>query len=429
MMAKNVKNSDAGSIELEVILDKTNGLYQLANILNWDYLIEAYGPYYEENNGRPGVPIRVMVGLHYLKYLENESDDTIVEKFVENPYWQYFCGYKTFQHRFPCHPTSLGKWRKRIGEKGLEKLLSHVIDTAKFEGFLPEKLLKHINVDTTVQEKAIAFPTDSRLLHKAREKLVKACHEREINLRQSYKRLSKKALLKQGRYRHASQLKRAKKEDKKIKNYLGRVIRDIERKVDNPDSYLVSLLAKAKKLFFQKKNDKNKIYSLHAPEVECIAKGKANKKYEFGCKVSIATTVKDPWVISISAEHGNPYDGKTLCSTIKKVEKNSGVKPEKAFVDKGYRGKEHHPPDVEVYVSGKRTDNRALKKLIKQRSAIEPIIGHLKNDHRMSKNRLLGKIGDKINAILSGCAFNLRKMIRLLKERNSDLTLGSQAAA
>ena len=161
-------------VELESFLNKSHELYRLTHILNWDYLIDELGLYYVENNGRPGIPIRVIVGLHYLKYLENESDESVIEKFCENPYWQYFCGYKTFQHELPCHPTTLVKWRHRVDEAGIEKLLSETINTAKREGLLPEKICRRVNVHTTVEEKAIAFPTDAKLYHKMQINLVTA---------------------------------------------------------------------------------------------------------------------------------------------------------------------------------------------------------------------------------------------------------------
>lgn len=204
-------------VRLEYILDRSHALYQLANRLNWDFLVRELGAYYSEGAGRPEIPIRVIAGLHYLKYLENESDESVVEKFCENPYWQYFCGLETFQHEIPCHPTTLVKWRKRIGEKGIEKLLSHTIDTAKFEGILPEKLLKKVNVDTTVQEKAITFPTDTKLCHRLRVKLVVAARIRGLKLRQTYVRVGKRASIMQGRYAHAGQMKRARKEFKKVR--------------------------------------------------------------------------------------------------------------------------------------------------------------------------------------------------------------------
>lgn len=403
-------------VELESFLDKDHELYRLTNILNWDYLIDSIGPYYVENNGRPGVPTRVIAGLHYLKYLENESDESVVEKFCENPYWQYFCGFKTFQHEFPCHPTTLVKWRNRIGIDGVEKLLSETINTAKREGLLPEKLCRRVNVDTTVQEKAITFPTDAKLFHKMRQNLVKAATKRNVGLRQSYHRVGKYALLNQNRYAHARQMKRAQKELKKLKNYMGRVTRDISRKVPTPDEELSKLLNLSDRLFKQKRDDKNKLYSLHAPEVECIAKGKSKAKYEFGCKVAVTTTCKDPWVVSIFAEHGNPYDGHTLQKSLNQSEQLTQIKVEDAFVDRGYRGKENHPKSTRVFISGMKRLPLSLKKLLRARSGIEPVIGHLKEDHGLDRNYLLGKTGDMINAILTGCAFNLKKIMRLLPD-------------
>lgn len=402
-------------IKLEDILDKKHALYQLANRLNWAYLIEGFGPFYAEGPGRPEIPIRIIVGLHYLKYLENESDEGVVEKFCENPYWQYFCGLETFQHKLPCHPTTLVKWRQRVGEKGVEKLLSHTIDTAKREALLPEKLLKNVNVDTTVQEKAITFPTDTKLCHRMRIKLIHAAKKRSLSLRQTYVRVGKRASIMQGRYAHAGQMKRARKEFKKVKSYLGRVTRDIRRQVDlSKDAELAFLISQSEQLLKQEKSTPKKLYSLHAPEVECIAKGKAHKKYEFGCKVSIVTTCKEPWVLSVLAHHGNPYDGATLIECLNKAEENSNVKIENAFADKGYRGKEHHPENIKVFISGRKNLPSRFKKLLKGRSGIEPIIGHLKSDHRLERNHLLGKVGDKINAILSGCAFNLSKIMSLM---------------
>ena len=414
------QKSDEVGVKLEEILDKTHGLYQLANRLNWDYLIESCGAYYSEA-GRPGVPIRVMAGLHYLKYLENESDESIVEKFCENPYWQYFCGFETFQHRFPYHPTTLVKWRKKVGIEGVEKLLEETINTAKREALLPEKLCRRLNVDTTVQEKAITFPTDAKLFYKMREKLVDAAAHRLIPLRQSYVRVGKKSLRMQYQYRHAGQMKRAAKETKKLRTYLGRVTRDIERKSPLIDEKLANQLALSRRLIKQKKTDKNKLYSLHAPEVECISKGKTHKKYEFGCKVAIATTCKEPWAVAVKTIHGNPYDGHTLKETVEKAEEITEVKAETVFADRGYKGKENHPSDIKVFLSGSKRVHGIFKRLLRGRSGIEPIIGHVKNDHRMAKNYLLGELGDKINAVLAGCGFNLRKILRFITLENEPL--------
>jgi IS5 family transposase len=298
----------------------------------------------------------------------------------------------------------------------MEKLLGETIEAAKREGALKPNEIKRVNVDTTVQEKAIAFPTDARLYHKARRTLVREARRERIRLRQSYSRVGKRALQKQGRYGHANQGQRARKETRKLRVYLGRVIRDIRRKAEangiELSEGLKQYLERADRIFRQKREDKNKVYSMHAPEVECISKGKAHKKYEFGCKVSVVTTSKNNWVVGVDALHGNPYDGHTLKAAHAQVWKITGVKPEEIFVDKGYRGSDHHPEGANVYISGRRLKG-ALRKLLKRRSAIEPVIGHLKQDHRMGRNYLMGTEGDRINAMLVGCGFNLRKLLRV----------------
>ncbi len=245
-----------------------------------------------------------------------------------------------------------------------------------------------------MQEKAITFPTDAKLYNKMREDLVKEAKKRHVLLRQSYSYVGKYALLKQNRYAHARQMKRAQQELRKLKNYLGRVTRDIIHKVAHPDGQLNELICLSKRLLAQKREDKNKLYSLHAPEVECIAKGKAKAKYEFGCKVAVTTTCKEPWVTSVFAVHGNPYDGRTLGKSLSQSERLTEIKAEDAFVDRGYRGKRHHPEGTRIFISGTKRLAGVLKKLLRSHSGIEPIIGHLKKDHRLDRNYLLGTTGD-----------------------------------
>ena len=318
---------------LDQILNHRHSLYRLADSIDWSFFDREFGSLYTENFGRPGLPIRLLVGLHYLKHAFNVSDESVVDQFLENPYWQYFCGFEYFQHEFPLDPTTLVKWRKRIGPKGMEKLLQATIETAKNKEYLTEKHLERVNVDTTVQEKAIAFPTDSRLYHKARKILVRLAKREGIDLRQSYERLGKRALIMRGRYSHARHMNRAKKEQKKLRVFLGRVIRDIKRKWQAPGGVLATMLERAQRVFDQKRNDKNKLYSMQAPEVECIAKGKVHKKYEFGCKVSLVSTSKDSWIIGTQAVHGNPYDGHTLKSALDQTEEITGWRPQHAYCD------------------------------------------------------------------------------------------------
>ena len=397
---------------LDQQLNPKHPLFQLAQKFDWSYFEQEFGSFYSEEMGRPGAPTRLLVGLHYLKHTYNESDESVVEKWVENPYWQYFCGYEYFQHKLPCHPTLLVKWRQRIKAEGVEKMLKEILSTAVRNATLDAKEVERVNVDTTVQEKAIAFPTDARLYEKARTAVVREAQQASVKLRQSYKRVGKNALYNQSRYARAQQINKAKKETKKLRNFLGRVLRDVERKLPKPSEKFKDLLANATRIHTQEKNDKQKLYSVHAPEVECIAKGKAHKKYEFGCKVAFVTTSKSNWIVGVEAHHGNPYDGATLKASINQTERLTGIRPKEVFVDRGYRGKAHHPEDVKVHIAGQHKARGALKKHFKRRNAIEPVIGHEKQDHGLGRNHLKGQEGDRINALLSGCGFNLRKLLR-----------------
>ena len=231
-------------------------MYRLSGEIDLSFFEETMGGFFDPGQGRPALPVRLLVGLHYLKSLYNVSDEKVVSTFVENPYWQYFCGYEYFQHSPPCNPTSLVHWRKRFGADGFELLLTETIEAARRSGAMKPSSLRRVNVDTTVQEKAIEFPTDARLYHKMRRKLVKAAKSRSIDLRQSYERVGQKAFVMQGRYARASQSKRARREIRKLRVYLGRVVRDIERKCKEPDSKLKELLYRGKKIFSQKKTDK-----------------------------------------------------------------------------------------------------------------------------------------------------------------------------
>lgn len=426
-----VDQGDLFRSRLDQILNRRHCLYRLADTIDWSFFEKEFGSLYTENFGRPGLPIRLLVGLHYLKHAYNVSDEGVVEQFLENPYWQYFCGFEYFQHEFPLDPTTLVKWRKRIGPKGMDKLLQGTVETAKSEGHVTEKHLERVNVDTTVQEKAIAYPTNARLYHKARRILVRLAKRDGINLRQTYERLGKRAFIMQGRYSHARQMNRSKREQKRLKVFLGRVVRDIRRKCLAPEGLLATMLERSEQLLRQQRNDKNKLYSLQAPEVECIAKGKAHKKYEFGCKVSLVSTSKDNWIIGAQAVHGNPYDGHTLKGALKQTQEISGWRPQNAYCDKGYKGVPHMLGTTEVHLANKKKASMKPNewRWYKRRSAIEPVIGHVKSDHRMDRNYLKGKEGDTINAILAACGFNIRKLLRaillwLFKERFKQVTLG-----
>ena len=403
---------------LSELLNPEHPLYVLAERIDWSQFNVAIDACYADELGRPGVNTRLMVGLLYLKHAFDESDESVVARWVENPYWQFFCGMSYMQHELPIDPSSMSRWRKRVGAERLEKLLEATIKTAlAIKALRPQELAK-VNVDTTVQEKAIAFPTDARLYHKMRVALVRRARSLGIPLRQNYRFKSKKLLAKQGRYAHARQMKRAAKMTRGLKTILGRVLRDIQQKapaiqgriVDEPLGELVAL---AERLLAQTRTSKNKVYSVHAPEVACIAKGKAHQRYEFGCKASVAATSKSNWIVGAHALDGNPYDGHTLRGAIQQVERLTGRTPDDVMVDQGYRGHGYEgAASVHVVRTIPKRATRALRRMLKRRAAIEPTIGHLKSDNRLNRNYLTGPEGDKLNTLLAAAGYNLRKLLR-----------------
>lgn len=395
------------------ILNPDHELCLLADAIDWSGFDGEFIDCYSDDMGRPGNATRLMVGLHYLKHAFNESDESVIERWVENPYWQYFCGFEHMQHECPIHPTSMVKWRQRVGADKLEPLLTETIRIALGHKQVTSQQLRKVTFDTTVQEKAIAFPTDARLYTKMLLRLVNLSKKRGIQLRQTYVRKAPQILKQQGRYAHARQFKRSRRCTKTLHTLLGRVVRDIARKTIHTDPQLHDYLQRADRLLSQTRKSKEKLYSIDAPEVECISKGKAHKRYEFGCKVSVAVTNTSNWVVGVQALHGNPYDGHTLAGAIKQVERITERDIREVFVDKGYRGHDYIG-DGEVHITGQRIKGKArpaLRKRKKRRSAVEPKIGHMKTDHRMSRNYLKGIEGDRINAMLAGIGANIRKLL------------------
>ncbi len=400
------------------LLNPGHELIVLANKIDWSGLEVGFVDTYSPDFGAPAKAIRLMVGLHYLKYAFDESDESVVDRWVENPYWQYFCGYTHMQHECPIHPTSMTKWRNRVGAERLERLVAETIDLAVREKHLPQRDLTRVTVDTTVQEKNITYPTDSKLLYKAIVKLGDAAKSRGIPLRQSYVRVGKKAAVMAGRYAHAKQFKRMRRRLRTLRTYVGRLIRDIRRKTTDMDEALATLLDRAERIRCQQPKDKNKLYSLHEPEVQCISKGKAHKRYEFGQKIAVATTNRNNWIVAAALMENNPYDGHTLSETLTTVEQVTGTAVTNVYVDKGYRG-HGYTGEATVHIAGQRKKNttRAERKRRRRRSAIEPKIGHLKSDHRMGRCFLARLVGDAINAVLAAAGCNLRKLLGLLRRQ------------
>jgi transposase, IS5 family len=417
---------------LDAIIDMDHALVKLARTIDWSFLEQRFGAVYEDKPGRPPLPTRLMAGLSILKHSYDLSDEALCERWLENPYYQFFCGEEFFQHRLVFDRSSLTRWRQRMGEEKLQALLQESLSVAAKTGAIKPKDLNRIIVDTTVQPKNVMFPTDARLLNRARESLVRLAQKHGVKLRQSYARVGKFALIQHQRYAHAKQFKRANRALKKLRTYLGRVIRDVTRKIEG-DGWLEHVifghfLSRARRVRDQMQRQRGpKVYSLHAPEVECTpgssprAKGKAHRPYEFGVKVSVATTLAHArggqFVTHVKALPGNPYDGHTLAAVIPDMEALIGNTIQRILVDKGYRG-HNAPPDYKfrVFTSGqKRHMTPKIKRELRRRSAVEPVIGHLKAEHRMGRNYLWHRHGDASNAILAAVGYNFRRLIQWLK--------------
>jgi len=341
-----------------------------------------------------------------------------------NPYYQLFCGEEFFRHRLPFERSSLTRWRQRMGEQRLIALLQESLSVATRTGAAKPADFAQVILDTTVQEKAIAFPTDAKLMHRARERLVRLAKQQGVALRQSYARVGKIALIQHQRYAHAKQFRRANRALRRLRTMLGRVIRDLTRKIaarpELADVFALPL-ALARRVKDQRQRERGrKVYSLHAPEVECIGKGKAHKPYEFGVKVSVATPLRrcrgGQFVAHVKALPGNPYDGHTLASVIPAIEMTIGAELARIVTDAGYKG--HHAPQesrFRVYVAGrKRGLSAAIKRAFRRRAAVEPVIGHLKSEHRMGRNHLAHSTGDATNALLAAVGYNFRLLLRWL---------------
>jgi transposase, IS5 family len=412
--------------ELVNLVDLRHALCVLAGKIDWKALETKFGNLYATGVGRPGHPIRLMVGLQLLKYIRSISDEEVVAAWPENPYWQYFCGEQYFRHDLPIDPSLMTQFRHRIGAQGCEFILCLTVQTGLPTQTIAPSSLAVVNVDTTVQDKAVAFPTDARLLNKARKALVKLATQCGITLRQPYTFKGQEAFHLSARYAHARQFNRAAKQTKKLRTMLGRVMRDAQRKSEGMElpvkarKRLDKLLAIAQRIYSQPRvrteNDPPKIYSVHAPEVECIAKGKVHKKYEFGVKVGLVTTNKESFVLAAASLPGNPYDGHTLQTCLDQAQRTSGVAATEVFVDKGYKGHGCTTQTCKVFISGaKRGITPSINKRLKRRNAIEPVIGHMKSDGRLSRNFLKGSHGDAINALLCAAAYNLRKILNKLR--------------
>jgi IS5 family transposase len=433
---------------LDQMIDLHHPLAVLSTRLPWKHLEAVLAPYFSRtarpgqasadedlfgevvqasggvsNAGRPRLPLRLMAALLYLKHAFNLSDEELVERWAENVVWQYFSGRDYYEPRLPCDATQIGRFRTAIGEAGVEELLAATLNTAVQTKAIKPVEFERIIVDTTVQEKAIAYPVDSRLMEIARHKLVCAAKAVSIELKQTFAKEGKTLRRKAGGYAHAKQFKRLRATVKRQRTILGIILREIERKRASVQSAtpaalanLDSLMQRAERIRTQQPKDKNKLYALHAPEVECIGKGKARQPYEFGVKASIAITHKQGLVVGARTFPGRPYDGHVLREQLEQTGillQDIGVKPKQVVADLGYRGVDADNPGIELLHRGKYKSMSAKeRRWLKRRQAVEPIIGHLKHDCRMAKCWLKGALGDALNTVLSAAGYNLRWLMR-----------------
>ena len=408
---------------LENIVDQNHELVRLTRLIDWGRFDDAFGAFYNDQKGREGLPTRLMAGVHLLKHMKGLSDEQVCAAWLENPYFQAFCGEIYFQHELPFDRSSMTRWRQRIGSDALEILLAETIAIALKTKAVNTRQLERITLDTTVQTKAIAHPSDSHLIVRAIEWLNRAARKHGIKLRQSFMRLAPRAKKEAARLMHTGGHKQGMRWVRKLRTWLGRLIRDIERKIAGDvvtKTQFTNVLERSRKIFEQKKTDKNKLYALHASEVECIGKGKARTRYEFGVKTSIATINEKAkggqFVVGSQALPDNPYDGHTLGNQIDQVERLTGIPVQRAYGDRGYRGHKVEREGLDVIITHTRgIVSPTIKREMRRRSAIEPIIGHMKQDGHLERNHLKGAQGDAINAILTAAGHNLRLLARWLR--------------
>jgi IS5 family transposase len=414
-------SGDLFRARLDQIINMRHELVQLAGKIDWEFIDGEIAPLYSDG-GRPGIATQFVIGLFLLKHIYGLSDEGVCERWVYDPYFQHFTGEEFFQHEFPHERSDLSHWRKRLGGK-LELLLAESLRVAHESGALRTKDLARVTVDTTVQPKDITFPTDAKLLHAAIKGLTRLARKRGVRLRQSYVRIAKRAAMMAGRYAHAKQFNRHRRQLRILRTRLGRLIRDIRRKIAGNaelEAVFAWPLSRADQIRSQQQRQRGwKLYSFHAPEVECIGKGKASAPYEFGVKASVVTTnARAPggqFVLHARTLPGNPYDGHTLGAVIEATERLTGREIERAYVDKGYRG--HDAPNPRrVFISGqKRGVFGRIKRELTRRSAIEAVIGHMKAEGHLGRCYLKGRAGDAANVILSAVGYNLRLVLAWLR--------------
>ena len=412
--------ADKGLPLLKEFIDLQHPLALLAERIDWQSFEPHWNRRFSDAGGPKATSSRMAAGLLILKHTEALSDEALIRAWICNPYYQYFCGATHFQHQPPVYPSTMGRWRQSLGEEGLEYLLDTILKSAVQMKALDEASMAHVCVDSTVMEKAITWPTDSKLLLKIMQKMIALMQREGLSIRQSYARTAPRMTEKIGRYAHARQFKRMRRLLSMLATRVGRVARELERQLSKLEELkqleAQKLLDQAKQILKQNNHpkSKNKLYSLHEPNVDCISKGKAHKRYEFGVKVGIVNTQKEGFVVGMRSYPGNPYDGHTLDDMLQQTETITGVKVKTAAVDLGYRGK--HKTQAKIIHRGRKLSKREKKRL-RRRSMIEAMIGHMKNDGLLDRCHLKGKQGDAIHALLCGIGHNVRLLLNFIRKQ------------
>lgn len=398
-------------------IDMDHDLVRLAHQLDWNLFEEQFARLYSDT-GQPGEPIRQMVGFLILKRLYNLGDETLAHAWVSNPYMQYFCGQAHFQHRFPCDPSDLVHFRRRIGTEGLELIFVHSV---QIHG--KRARCATATCDTTVQENNTSFPTDAKLAKKVIDGCNRIVKDQGLAQRQSYERVSKQLLREAYFGHHPRRAGKAKKARRKLRTIAGRLLRELERNLpEGRKQDYQEFMQVGWRAITQQRGDKDKIYSLHKPFTACIAKGKAHKKYEFGNKVGIIVHPTRRIVLSVQAFEGNPNDSKTIAPLLEAMDRLELSKPKEIIFDRGGRGVRKvkevvvttpDPPGT----SGDENHKRRMRRRFRKRAGIEPIIGHLKSDHRMGQNYLHGPDSPYKNALLAVTGWNLKKWMEQTRKK------------
>jgi IS5 family transposase len=409
------------------MIDKRHELALLADTIDWQYFEDEFSPLFSER-GAPSVPIRLMVGCLMLKHLKNLGDETLAKAWIENPYMQYFCGIRCFEHKFPFEPSDFCHFRKRIGALGFEKIFACSVN---LHGAHVSKGSKFVLSDTTVQENNTTFPTDAKLCKKVIDKCNRIAATEGITQRQRYTRESKQLVRSTYNGKHPKRMKAANRARKRLTTIAGRQVRELERKMSAlQQGRYAAELEKYKRVIGQQRQDKEKLYSLHKPFTRCIAKGKAHKQYEFGNKVGLVITGAPgkKVITAVQAFLDNPYDGHTIAPLLEQMERNRLKLPKELVYDRGGKGSKMIPGVQIITPERSKKRDTAYQRACKRRkcrarAAIEPVIGHLKTDFRLAQNYLQGAAGIQINALVAAAAWNLKKMMEKLQEKVKRLFL------